>query len=232
MIDRTSRDRLIEVMRSYMDDQITAFDLDEQLSEIRLRTDDKTVQMVAGELWFYYDDCNDHYVVASKGDWDYFNRLLLLLASDAEMAVAVVRRRWHSSQSIAAASLVLFVCLGILKGWGPDLIGLAFPFGIVSMFLAWFNGRCRRQAMAAEGAPVSPFPSFSVLRIVRRRVGGFARSRYPEELAGRKIRGRIQEQLLWVIWIPLWLMFSPIVLFIQTLPERQPEVAIMLPEVS
>jgi len=231
MVDRTSRDRLSELMRSYMDDQIDNIQLDETLHEIGSQTEDQTVRTAVRELWFYYDDCKEHFVVASKEQWDFFNRLLLLLASDAEIAVAACRR-WHPSQSIAAVSLILFICLAILKGWGRDLIGLAFPFGMVSMVLVWFNRRRRKRAIAADGAAVSPFPSFSVLRSVRRRVGGFAKIRYPREIAGRKVRGRIEQALPWIIWIPVWLIFSPVFLFFQMLPEKQSDTAVMLPGVG
>ena len=127
MVDRISRDRLSELMRSYMDDQIDNIQFDETLHEIGGQTEDQTVRMAVRELWFHYDDCKEHFVVASKEQWGFFNRLLLLIASDAEIAVTT-RRSWHPSQSIAAVSLILFVCLAILRGWGPDLIDLAFPF--------------------------------------------------------------------------------------------------------
>ena len=60
--------------------------------------------MAVHEALFHYDDCKEHFVVASKAQWDFFNRLLLLIASDAEIAVAT-RRSWHPSQSIAAVFL-------------------------------------------------------------------------------------------------------------------------------
>lgn len=221
MVDRTSRDRLSDVMRSFMDDQITAFALDEKLSEIGGTTEDKTVQAVVRDLWFYYDDCKDHYIVASKKEWAYFNRLLLLLASDAEIAATRVRRSWRSSQFVAAISLALFLCLAVRQGWGPDLLAWACPFGVVSMVLAWADRRRRRRAAAAAGVALRPFPSFSVLRSVRREVGDFVKIRRPNELAGRTVRGRIEAGFLWVIWIPLWLVFSPVVLLIQMLPEKQ-----------
>lgn len=221
MVDRTSRNQLSDVIRSYMDDQITAFDFDDNLEAIRAATNDKTVRTVVRELWLYYDDCKDHYVVASKKEWDDFNRLLLLLASDAEITGTKVRRIWHSSQLVAAVSLAIFVCLAVPQGWGPGLVGLACPFGVVSMVLSWFNRRRMRRAAATAGAALSPFPNFKILRSVRHQVRDFVKIKYPNEIAHRLIPGRIEAAVPWVIWIPVWLMLSPAILLVQTLPERQ-----------
>ena len=46
-------------IRSYMDERLTAFELDETLSDISSKTDDKTVQHVGQALWFHYDDITD-----------------------------------------------------------------------------------------------------------------------------------------------------------------------------
>ncbi len=229
MVDRTSRERLGEVIRSYMEDHITAFDLDEELGAIGAATEDKTVQAVVRDLWFYYDDCRDHYVVACKREWDYFNRLLLLLASDAEITIARVRRTWHLSQFVAAVSLAIFVCLAVLRGWGLGLVGLTPPFGVVSMVLAWFNMRRRRRATAA-GVALSPFPNFSILRSARRKAGRFVKIPYPNGIADRTIRGRIEVVFLWAIRTPMWFVFSPVVLFVQMLREKHSETAMVVPE--
>jgi hypothetical protein len=49
------------------------------------RTKDETVKHVADLLWYHYDDLEDHKVVASKAEWDFFQRLLLILKSDADL---------------------------------------------------------------------------------------------------------------------------------------------------
>ena len=78
MIDRLSRNKIIDAIKKYMGEEISAFEFDDLLWEIN--TEDKTAQEIISLLWYYYDDCKDHKVVANKETWDLFNRLLLLLA--------------------------------------------------------------------------------------------------------------------------------------------------------
>jgi len=56
---------------------------------------------IADVLWFHYDDLKDHKVIAAKAEWDYFNRLLLLLESDAELEEIKSGHKWHACQAIA-----------------------------------------------------------------------------------------------------------------------------------
>ena len=231
MVHRASRDRIIEVIRSYMNDQITAFQFHEMLAEIDSETEDKTVQTVVRELWFYYDDCKDHNIVASKQVWDYFNRLLLLLSSDAEIQVVKVWRVWHASHLVAAICLACFFFLMVRTGtpWGPDLLGLAIPFGVVSMMIGWFNFRRRKRAAATMRGALDPFPTLRSLLFVRRRSRDFKKLRYPSVIVERRIRGPIAQGWRWILRIAMWLMFSPIVLFVQMLPERESETIVIAP---
>ncbi len=57
MFSRYDRDRLIEVINCYLNEELTAFKLDEALSEIGTKTK------------HYYDDVQDHKVVASVEEW-------------------------------------------------------------------------------------------------------------------------------------------------------------------
>ncbi len=221
---------MAEAIRSYMDEKTTAFQFNDTLTEIMYASEDKTVQTIRQALWFHYDDCKDHKIVASKEEWDYFNRLLLLLASDAGIEVVRSWRRWHISQAVAAVCLAWFAYLAARTGFGEHLFALACPFGVVSMALAWFNSRRRKKAIAAIEVAVTPFSSVSTMLSVRRRVTGFVKARYPRAITGRRIRDPIIDKLMWIPWTMVRLMFSPIALFIQMLPERESETRIKMPE--
>jgi|ERR1035438_1141207 hypothetical protein len=109
MIDRTSRDRMIQTIRSYMDEEITLDQFDDTLADISRATSDEAVSAVRRELWCLYDDLMDDHVGTSKQGWDYFNRILLLLASNGEIAV---ERGWCTrhvlSQTVAAVALATY----------------------------------------------------------------------------------------------------------------------------
>jgi hypothetical protein len=121
-----------------MNEEITAFQFDEQLDEFRCSSSDKTVKSIARDLWGCYDDLKDHKVVASKQTWDYFNRSLLLLSSKAEVEKVRSGVQWHFSQIFAGGCLVLAIFLSFRIGWKISLMEVTCPFGLVSMAIGWF----------------------------------------------------------------------------------------------
>jgi len=215
MIDRAARERLTSVLRSYMNEEISAFEVDKLLGDLRRSSPDKTVKSTARDLWGCYDDLKDHNVVASKQEWDYFNRVLLLLSPEAELE-NVRRVRWHVSQIFAGAGFLLAVFLCSRIGWNGNLLKVTCSFALASMAIRGFNQQRRKKS---SELPLYPFSSFHTLSMVRRKAVGFSKNAYPKALAYRRIRDPIAEWILLVPSVVLWLIFSPIVLFIQTLPE-------------
>ncbi len=220
MFSRYDRDALVEVINRYLADDLTAVKLDEALSDLSARTKDQTVKHVADLLWCHYDDIEDHKVVASKEEWDFFQRLLLILKSDADIVEETGERNWTARQAVAAACLVVFAVVVVKTGWGSHLFLATVPLGVVSVLLKlWHSSleetRFRRQA------PLMPFGSVSEIRSLRRKVSGFVKSRYPTRLASRKIRGPVSEAFNWLHFVVVWLLFSPVALLIQALPERE-----------
>ena len=76
-----------KAIRDYMEQRITSFELADSLDCMAHSTGDKTVKLVKKLMWFHYDDLKDHTIVASKQEWDYFNRLLLLLGCGQQPAL-------------------------------------------------------------------------------------------------------------------------------------------------
>lgn len=64
-------------MESYMGEEIGAFEFDDRLFELYGSKDD-TVRSIAFDLWNFYDDGKEHKITATKGEWDYFNRITIL----------------------------------------------------------------------------------------------------------------------------------------------------------
>lgn len=223
---------MAKAIRSYMGEEITAFQFDDALGEASNATDDKTVQTLGRALWYHYDDCKDHKVVASKEEWDYFNRLLLLLESDGEMETVKSWRSCHPLQGAAAMLFIGFLFVAIPAGFGEHLFAYALPFGPPSMLLGWLNSRRRKRTTHSAEIALTPFSSISSLLTVRRQVGGFVKHHYPHGVAGRTIRDPIINKLMWLPWSIAWCMFSPVVLFFQMLPEGESEIRIRMPEPS
>jgi hypothetical protein len=87
-----TRETLAELIRSFLASDITAFAFDEKLDPYR-DSDDPVIYHVVNVVWYHYDDCDDHLVCFSKQQWDYFQRLLLVLSSNCRVETEF-RRQW------------------------------------------------------------------------------------------------------------------------------------------
>jgi len=164
-------------------------------------------------------------VIASKQTWDYFNRVLLLLSSDAELEEERIEFKWHSGQVAPGICLLLAIGVSARVGWNVNLVSVFVPFGLLSMAISWVNRRRTRKKPAPE---TYPFPSFNALSLLRRRTRLFSKTPYPELLAHRRIRHPLISAIVWLPTIAGWLLLSPIVLFFQTLPEKRRDTRIYL----
>ena len=223
MVDRRDRNELIALIDSYLHEKITAFQFDEGIFGIADRTEDDTVNWAILSLWYCYDDCKDHRVVASREWWDFFQRLLLLLASDGEVE-ETRQRKWTTRQVVAAACLAFFGLAAGAFGIGYELAFVCIPLGLVSVAL------CYRQwvsdaAYWQRTAGLMPFSSLAELRGVREAVWDFSKKRYPPHLATRRIRSPLMEKLMYIEWCialgAAWLAFVPLLLLLQTLPKAE-----------
>jgi len=157
-------------------------------------------------------------VTLTKEEWDYFQRLLLILESDTHIESVGGRYRWHRGQLAAFCALV--VCLALLWYIGCDAMVLAvtIPLGVVSILIqkhrqsVWISNRPRISLM--------PFSSLTEVRDTYRSVGHFEKRRYPQHLAKRRVRSRTRQKLLMLPNYVFWLVLSPIPLMFQLLPSR------------
>ena len=261
MIDRKARDTMVKATRAYMDEQITAFQFGDAVSEACNGTRDDTVHAVATIFWCFYDDCKDHEIIANKEEWDLFCRLLLLLESDAILETVETRWKWHAVQGAAALLLLGFMFLVVRDNLDMPLLVHALPFGPPSLIIAWLNvWRAGKKSPKSETSLI-PFDSVITLLKVRRSVPGFVKKIYPRvlnsdntcsnysqehlhyqgmdsngehipEIHGSRNHGLIITGMMWLCFLVLWCMFAPAVLFFQMLPKRESITRIKLPDMS
>jgi len=62
--DHEARERLAGAIEDYLEERIDNFALDDHLT--RVQTEDTACKEIAGELWFFYDDCSRHF---NSGKW-------------------------------------------------------------------------------------------------------------------------------------------------------------------
>jgi hypothetical protein len=215
MIDRAARDQVISAFEAYLDDQITAFEFDDRLQQIE--SEDRTVNDVIHAAWFHYDDCKDHKVHLSKPEWDYFQRLLLILVSDAELSSSH-SSRWSWDHLIAWLALAVFVGIAVVVGWGWHLTLWAVPFGVVSILISIYRRR-REPEFEPREVACTPFGSLSQIRWLRRQFPRFQKRKYRVEIGGRKIRSEGEQSFYRAFSYCYWLVFSPLVLLFQGFPS-------------
>lgn len=222
MLDRGARDKMVAIIENYLDEKITAFQFDDQIEELALTSKDQTVRYARRALWYFYDDCQDHMVTLSEQGWKYFQRLLLLLRSDA--SVRVQRRRIWSWRQVAAAFLLGgFGAVAGSVGWGHHLFVYAMPFGILSILLSLTR---RRQPAENEQILLTlmPFGTLAELFNVHRTVSSFVKRPYPGALRERRIRSAVMNVGLRFQFYATWALFSPIALLLQLLPDVEARV--------
>ncbi len=228
ILDRQDRDEVVAAVESYLAEEITAFQLDDRLDKVRFGSKDPTARHIAKQLWYHYDDCKNHKVVLTRAQWDFVQRLLLLLKSDAHMRI-VTHRIWSWRQLIAALALAGFIAIAVELGWGRHLFVYAVPFGPVSIALAWVRKDRLNSADQATYERLAPFESLPQVARLRRAVAGFRKRRYPPQLSGRTVRSPGMRWALDFQQYAVWIVFSPVALLFQSLPDHDGHVEILLP---
>lgn len=217
MVDRTARNRLADAIEAFLSEDIGAFEFDDRIFNVADDTDDETVQEVAHLLWFHYDDCKDHKAGLSQVEWDYFQRLLLLLRSDAALATDR-EREWSWRQAIASSAIVAFFGGMLLLGFGWQLLLITVPLGAVSMLLSRWPTAAAESDTDDDFVRLTPYSSVAEMLAVHRTVPAFRKRRYPSVMGERRIRGPVANGFIWLYSGVMWLVFSPIVLLFQALP--------------
>ncbi len=171
-------------------------------------------------MWYYYDDCKNHIIVADKETWDLFNRLLLLLESNGELHMEKNKRIWDVNNLIAGLLLLSFIYIVAKTGWGEHLFIYSMPLGIVSIILSFLNIRSERKRYNSK-VSIEPFPSFRSLRFIRESLPRFRKIKYPIKLSKRRVRNIIFEKTLFFSFRVIWLILAPIALFCQMFPVKE-----------
>jgi hypothetical protein len=222
MVDQIARTQICDAIDGYLDDRLSAFAFDEQLNAIRSTTQDSTAQSVIGQLWYVYDDCDDHLVCLDKSTWDTIQRLKLVLQSGTEVHTERYSV-WHVSQLIAAACLaaIAFYCWIDLKIWPlPVLTG-----GLVSIALAKWRLRVHKVGEVPDPWRAWPFSSPSAIARALGRTRGFRKQRHRPEVAERQIGPASEGRAHWFHFLYTWCLFSPVPLLMQCLPVSITRVA-------
>ena len=216
MIDREARNRLLQGIDDYMDEKISAAEFNTLLHQkITPNTKDELIEEVSFWLFDSNEDVGTNRLQSVCPYWKYFNRIRLLLASDAEYQYVQTKQRPSLVQWIGGVSAALFLVLAVAslltQPWSWDFfltfgIPLYFTCGIVvgcTIFgLGFFptSQEPERKILFAE----YPFESFADLLAVRRSVPQFLSKRFPNK---PPIPAPSQNRLIRFLWdtkCPAW----------------------------
>lgn len=225
MITRSDRDSLISLIKKYTSEKIGAFDLDESLAELADKTKDETVSIVSNYLWYFYDDFEDHSIVASKEDWDLFQRFILLLKSDEELRL-IEQKKYTIRQVLSAILLCIFCIAWWQFGWEFELLITSAFLGVFSIFISFWKQK-EEQNNTDDISELFPFNSFQQLMRIRKKQELFQKVKYNYKLEKKRIRSPEDDALMHLRSRLLWLIYSPVVLLFQSFPEEKTQIKIV-----
>ena len=220
VVNRQHRDGLAGIVQEFLQNEIDVVCLFEAISVFR-QSEDSTVVYVANAinlLCFEFED-DIGFESASeftKSQWDYVQRLLLVLRSDK---IIESHRIYHWSiwQAVAGFALITFIFAGWCLGFGQEWFLIAIPFSIVSLMISLID-RPKTEYPFVE--IVTPFDSISSLANTIKSVG-FVKLRHPggfQRPRKLSVRKRCLDAMSDFVF---WGIIFPTVLYLpfQTLPR-------------
>ncbi|WP_417388311.1 hypothetical protein [Gimesia sp.] len=158
MIDRERRNQLAALIRRYLDGKATAADFEKCQLENYISAD-QAVSHVSLEIGFYSENAAS---TLSKEDWDYIQRLLLLLDSNSTVSWKTAPYRlW--TQPVAEALLFTCLVIALTTGFTLNLFLYFIPIGLISLLLLYFQSP--RSKVRPFEEVVTPFQSIADLGI-------------------------------------------------------------------
>ena len=209
MVDRTARNHVLASIDAYLHGHIRSHDFDRRLQDDVPKTRDRTVLLATTPLWTLYDDFIDHSVNLSKPQWDFVQRLRLVLMSNAELES---RRRWTPRQPLALLGLLSIAIAAWRTGFDRNFWLIDMTIGAVtvaSLYLPRVSpGKYRDEARLA------PFSSVREILTLRRQVSEFHKHRYPSRPAPEPLRGPIWSTIMTATSIAAFTVLAPLPLLL------------------
>lgn len=225
MINRKDRDSITYTIQLYLDEKIDTFEFDELLQDIRADSKDETVLYVIDTLW-YYDDLKDHKILFTKGQWDYVQRLLLILSSDKEIFVKE-ERKFTIRQILSIVLVAIFVLAYFYLGFTFELLLVSMGLGVPSMIMSeWRTNAEYREDANHIKEELYPFSNLLELSSFRRDQKLFKKSYYNKVLEKREIRDKYVNGIMHIYYRLSWLVWSPLVLLYQSFPEVNTKISV------
>lgn len=205
-VDRDARRELAAVIRGFLNDEIKSYDLADR--SFGIRSKDKTVHWCASVLWGFYDDCRTHKVVLGKSEWDYIQRMLLVLEGGGEVRTGRMPALSRELNYLTVILIGMVVTIASLYVYQPTWLAFFAWLGL-SVGTVAVDSSIRAKFTAY--AHLDPFNSFGELYRLRRYCSGFHKQPYRDEIGKRHIRHPILETNVEDVVPFLKMLFAPII---------------------
>lgn len=218
-----SRAILARLIRQVLDGQLDGSEFDHQLSSHQLGAD-PILPIFIDQL---LDVCVDSTALEKNGrtsiqldkrNWDYLQRLLLLLEADCQLETHS-QRYWSMTQLVAAGAIIGLTIVAGIWGWN----GLAWawiPCGLLSMGLERILSRTTR-SRSAYHAIIEPFASIGDLRTAYESTR-FTKQKYQGPTpAGHANPNYLLMVIGYLLIGVFWLALGPVILAIQIAPRTE-----------
>jgi hypothetical protein len=187
MIDRDARNRLLQGIDDYMDEKISPDEFDFLLHNVIVpNTKDDVIQEIQYWLFESYQDIGTNCLQSHCPYWKFFNRLRLLLASDAECQIEWPHQRLLPFQWVGILGIISWIALAVVSICMQSLsvylicgVPLYFLCGAV-LFISLFFYKPEKTEPGFIFAQY-PFESFAELLALRRSVPEFSSKRFPNK---------------------------------------------------
>jgi hypothetical protein len=210
-IDRDARNRLIQSLDAFLHREIDKDTFAGKIDDIDNNSSDSTVLFGYVTFQSFCDYFQPYYANLSKCEWDYLQRIRLLLASDARVCEST---RLSRREVVAATTLILAVTAGLFIGFNIYLVLLWGVVAPVSLVLGHW-----RNEPTPEALRLLPFASVKQLLHVRLTTPAFRKERHPADHHYFQSESAVKEAILSAQTYVFWVVFSPFALLFQMIPE-------------
>ena len=221
-VDRGQRDRLAALIRRYLAGEVRSYGFRDQLAEFK-DSNDSAVRFVAKQEWCFYGDTEDIPALLSKPQWDFTQRLLLLLESNSVVR-ETVSLQWSVLQGFALLTLLGFLWVGYQQGWSDYFFAVAIPFGLVPAAIIWVG---REPSPRPFDQSLFPFATIAELKSACQSLG-FRKARYPERMK-QQVLSLQAGDFTRILMYFLRLILLPCTLFFKVFPVRKSQVRVVHP---
>lgn len=233
MVIREDRIGLIQCINEYLDEKIKAFEFDDKLVDF-IHSKDSTISCIASNMWYYYDDLEDHFICADKDTWDYFQRLILILSSGMEIEAKTkieYRELYRPTNILATLSLAVHGYLFFTRN------EFKFLWHIIMWFISHFilleqSSDSGTGEISQQRPDCYPFGNIAQIRKAVRQAGDFKKKLYPRKIEGRRIRDKNSESLMQSTSSLGLIFISPLYLLLTVFSRLRSTSIALLPDAS